>query len=177
VAVIGRVVKTRWTKEQHGFIFSLDAALAITVIMLVMAGVARVGTQSFHESYGYLRLERYANDALEALYNVGSLDDNGSLLTAYDNIRTLLANGQITQAEIAAENWFCRILTSDLQFKFLVGEENNPLLDNVFPTTGNHEAWQSAFENAQEIAVASRVWIIDNSFYPAKIYVWRWPSA
>jgi len=160
---------------QRGFIFSLDAALAVVIVMLALAGVARVGTLGFYESYGYLRLERYANDAMEALYNVGVLDENGNLTTAYDNIRWLLDNGQTAQAELTAENWLIRIFPNDLYFKLVVGDENSPLLDNVFPEYGNNDAWVAAFENAEEFGVAQRIWVVEGEFVPARLYVWRWP--
>jgi hypothetical protein len=162
--------------DQRGFVFSLDAALAIIVVMLALAGVARVGVRGIYEQYGYLRLQRYARDGLEALHNVGNLDENGVLTTAFDNIRGLLKLGEVAQAETVAEDWLSRIFPSDILFRLLVGEnENYPLLDNVFPTPGNEEAWRSALENAPEVAVAHAVWLVGENFVPAKLYVWRWP--
>lgn len=163
-------------RDDRGFIFTLDAALAVVIVMLALAGVASVGVPGFYESYGYLRLERYANDALEAFYNVGVFDENGNLITPYENLRRLLDAGNIAEAETVAENWLIRIFPSDLCFRFVVGDENSPLLDNVFPEHGNDAAWISAFENAEELAAGHRIWVIGGEFVPVKLYVWRWPK-
>lgn len=162
------------SNDRRGFIFSLDAALAIVIVMVALAGVARVGSLGFYESYGYLRLERYANDAMEALYSVGTLDENGVLTNAYDNIRTLLKRRD-SRAENVAENWLARIFAADLCFRLIVYKENLLLLDNVFPEPGNHAAWRAAFENAREFGVAHRLWLVGENFVTATLYVWRWP--
>ncbi len=135
-------------RDRRGFIFSLDATLAMLVVMIVMAGVARVsGPEHTYEQHGYLRLERYANDALEVMQLTGTLD----------NIKNLLAQEETSLAEGLAENELRKILPNEVQFRLLIGNESNPRLDNVYPSAGNHDAWYDNFINAAEIAVAARV--------------------
>ncbi len=153
-------------KDQRGFIFSLDATLAMLVVMIVMAGVAHVSSPGIiYEQHGYLRLERYANDALETMQLSGTLD----------NIINLLAEGENSWAAELAENELRKILPDEIQFRFLIGDENNPRLDNVYPSVGNHAEWYSNFINAEDIAVATRVLLFppENVFDPITLYVWR----
>lgn len=164
-------------RDQRGFIFSLDATLGILVVMLVMAGVARVGgTDLIYGQHGYLRLERYAQDALEVLYSTGTVD--GRLTTTIEKIKILLEGGRKSTAESLAENELRKILPNDIQFRLRIGPENNPRLDNVYPSPGKHALWRSAFENAKEIAVAVRVCFFrpDNVFDSITLYVWRGPG-
>lgn len=164
--------------EQRGFIFSLDATLGILVVMLVMAGVARAGgSELISGQHGYLRLERYANDALELLYTTGNMD-NTLLIRKIDNIENLLYNGQSVLAENFAENELEKILPNDIQFRLRIGSENRPRLDNVYPSAGKHPQWRSAFDNAKEIAASSRVFVFrsDNKFDTITLYVWRGPA-
>ena len=152
--------------DRRGFIFSLDAALAVLVTLIVVAGVARVGNPGVaYEQHGYLRLERYANDALEVMQITGT----------FDNIENLLANGEDSLAESLAENELLKIMPGEVQFRFAIGSDSSPRLDNVYPSAGNHAAWYDNFTNAAEIAVASRVlhFSSDNMFDCVAIYVWR----
>jgi hypothetical protein len=168
--------------DQRGFIFSLDATLAVLVVMVVMAGVARGGnSETIYEQYGYLRLQRYANDALEMLYVTGRLENNRVVVTVLDNIKALLAQGTDAAkilAENLAENALQSILPKDIQFRLRMGPENSPRLDNVYPSAGKHPQWRSAFDNAQEIAAAARVSVFtpDNKFDIIILYVWRGPT-
>lgn len=162
-------------ENKKGFIFSLDATLGILVMMLVIAGVARAGgSELTYGQHGYLRLERYANDALELLYLTGNTD-NIKFHSTIDNIENLLYIGQQALAENLAENQLRKILPNDIQFRLRIGPENNLRLDNVFPSAGNHPWWRSAFDNVKEIAAASRVSIFrpDNRFDIITLYVWR----
>lgn len=138
----------RFRRDRRGFIFSLDATLAILTVMIVMAGVARMGgPELVYGQHGYLRLERYANDALEVMELTGTMD----------SIKNFLARGENSEAENLAENELRKILPREVQFKLRIGSENSPRLDNVYPTPDNHDKWQAKFENAEEIAVAARV--------------------
>ncbi len=152
--------------DRRGFIFSLDAALAMLVLLIVMAGVARVtGPELIYGQHGYLRLERYGNDALETLELTGTMN----------SIKKLLDNGSVSQAEVLAENELRKILPEEVQFRFRIGSENKPRLDNVYPSIGSHVEWRAAFETAGEIAVAARVSIFppENVFDQIILYVWR----
>lgn len=135
-------------RDQRGFIFSLDATLAMLVVMIVMAGVVHVSSPGLiYGQHGYLRLERHANDALEVMQLSGTLDD----------IINLLVEGENSLAEELAENELRKILPGEVQFRFLIGNESNPRLDNVYPSVENHAEWYSNFINAEDIAVAARV--------------------
>lgn len=138
----------KFRRDRRGFIFSLDATLAMLVVMIVMAGVVHVSSpELIYGQHGYLRLERYANDALEVMQLTGTLDDIVDLVMAGDN----------AGAEILARAELKKILPDEVQFKFRIGSEDSPRLDNVYPTPGNYDKWQTKFENAEEIAVAARV--------------------
>ncbi len=155
-------------RDRKGFIFSLDATLAMLVVLIVMAGVARVaGPELIYGQHGYLRLERYANDALEVMQLTGTMDE----------IENLLAHGENSKAKSLVENELRKILPREVQFRLRIGPEDNPRLDNVYPSPGNDAEWGAAFENAEEIAVAARVSIFppENVFDSITLYVWRGP--
>jgi len=155
-------------RDRRGFIFSLDATLAVLVVMIAMAGVARVsGPESIYGQHGYQRLERYANDALEVMQLAGTMDE----------IKNLLGENS-EEAENLAENELRKILPREIQFRLRIGSEANPRLDNVYPSAGNHAEWRAAFENAGEVAVAARVSIFppENVFDSITLYVWRGPT-
>ncbi|MFQ5762615.1 MAG: choice-of-anchor R domain-containing protein [Candidatus Bathyarchaeia archaeon] len=138
-------------RDRRGFIFSLDATLAMLVVMIVMAGVARVGGPELtYGQHGYLRLQRYANDTLEVMQLMGTID----------NIVNLVTDGEIEDAEELARTELRNILPREVQFKLRIGSEDSPRLDNVYPTPDN-DKWQAKFENAKEIAVAARVSAFD----------------
>ncbi|MGB9521229.1 MAG: hypothetical protein ACPL6F_00595, partial [Anaerolineales bacterium] len=61
-------------QDEKGFIFSLDATLAVAVLITAIVGLVGFGLQSIHGQQGSLRLERYANDALEVLQLTGTMD-------------------------------------------------------------------------------------------------------
>lgn len=135
-------------RNQGGFIFSLDATLAMLVVIIVMAGVARVaGPELIYEQHGYLRLERYANDALEVSQIRGTLD----------SIVNYTKHGYPENAENLAGTELRKILPKNVQFRLVIGDEANPRLDNVYPSAGKHAEWYAAFSNAKEKAVAVRI--------------------
>ena len=146
-------------KDQRGFIFSLDATLAVVVVMMVMVGVVKVSSPDLiHGQHGYLRLERYAEDALEVLERTGTMD----------NIIESIATDNVSRAmEMAREN-LRAILPPEIQFRFVVGDET-VYLDNVYPGT-NNLAWSALFDGAEERAVASRV--TAKRLKPLKVLVW-----
>ena len=169
--------------DRRGFIFSFDASLAILVVFAIMVGIVRVGGAGvMYEQHGYLRLERYANDALEVMQLTGALD----------NIVTFVKHGATENAENLAEKNLRKLLPQDIQFRLVIGDVNNPRLDNVYPSAGKHTQWRSAFENAKEIAAAFRVSVLysryqldqnnpggggaasaENIFDSVTLYVWR----
>ncbi|MEM3421937.1 MAG: hypothetical protein QW315_06755 [Candidatus Hadarchaeum sp.] len=131
--------------DEKGFIFSLDAILAIAVLITALLGVASfIGPQPIHDQQGYLRLERYANDALEVLQLTGTMDE----------IINYVRQGYPENAEYLAETQLRKILPAEIQFRLIIGDENNPRLDNVFSTHGKNEEWLVAFQNVNEMAKA-----------------------
>lgn len=146
--------------DQRGFIFSLDATLAVLVALIVLAGVASVGSSSTtYEQHGYLRLNRYAEDSVEVMGLTGTLD----------NVINLILDDNISQARGAARENLLAILPQGIQFKFLIGDEENPYLDNVYPTDDN-QAWENLFDNTEERATATR--ITAKRLVPLKVLVW-----
>ncbi len=146
--------------DQRGFIFSLDAVLAILVTLTVLAGVAQIGiSSSTYEQHGYLRLERYAEDAIEVMHQTGALD----------NVIISIVKGNLSQASEIARDNLRAILPPEIQFKFLIGDEENLYLDNVYPGTDN-QAWGDIFENVGERAVAIRV--TGKRLVPLRVLVW-----
>lgn len=128
-------------RDRRGFIFSLDATLAMLVVLIVMAGVARVaGPELIYGQHGYLRLERYANDALEVMQLTGTMN----------SIVNFVKHGENENAENLVRTELKKILPAEVQFKFVVG---NRLA--VYPNDA--AGWSTAFSDAEEIAVATRM--------------------
>lgn len=150
-------------RDKKGFIFSLDAALAMLVMLIMMAGVARVaGPELTYGQHGYLRLERYANDALEVMQLTGTMD----------NIVDLVKQGENGSAINLARAELRKILPEEVQFKFVVGNRLT-----VFPS--DSADWSTTFPNAEEIAVATRMSTFPENyivFEPITLYVWRGPA-
>lgn len=143
--------------DRKGFIFSLDATLGILVVMVVMAGVVRVaGPELTYGQYGYLRLERYANDALEVMQLTGTMD----------NIVTLIKHGYTEKAENLARMELKKILPAEVQFKLVIGD--NRL--TVYPSGA--AGWAGAFSNAEEIATAARMSTLPPKERPFRVLVW-----
>ena len=132
----------RFRRDRRGFIFSFDASLAILVVFAIMVGIVRVGgAGQMYEQHGYLRLERYANDALEVM----------DVLQILDNVVRSLEYGDNASAENLARTYLRKILPNDIQFKFVVGDN----LLTVYPTSA--AGWGSAFSAAEEVATAVRM--------------------
>ncbi len=136
----------RFQRDQRGFIFSLDATLAMLVVLIVMAGVARVtGGELVYGQHGYLRLERYANDTLEVLQLTGTMDI----------IISLVEYGANENAENMAREELRKMLPAEIQFKLMI--RDNRL--TVYPSDA--AGWDTAFANAEEIATATRISIFE----------------
>ncbi|MEW6592288.1 MAG: hypothetical protein AB1305_01155 [Candidatus Hadarchaeota archaeon] len=132
-------------RDQNGFVFSLDAAFAILVVMIVMTGVARVaGPNLVYEQHGLLRLERYANDAIRVLDELGALD----------NVARDVEYGENASAENTVRTWLRKILPADVQFRFVFGDNLDNLL-TVYPTSAS--GWSSAFAAAEGVTTGVRM--------------------
>lgn len=147
-------------KNQKGFIFSLDATLGLLVTLVALVGIAQVGSSSIsYKQYGYTQLESYANDGLRVL----------SLSGTIDNAIRLVENHQNEEArEILREN-LSKILPKEIQFKLIMGQEDNVRLNNVYPGTDNLK-WENAFTRAKEKVAASRV--TAKRLVPFNVLVW-----
>ncbi|MGC8817189.1 MAG: hypothetical protein ACP5PX_05230 [Candidatus Hadarchaeum sp.] len=120
--------------------------MAVAVLITAIVGLVGFGLQSIHGQQGSLRLERYANDALEVLQLTGTMD----------TIVNYIRHGYLENAETLAETELRKILPAEIQFRMIIGDENDPRLDNIFPTAGKNEEWLAAFQKAGEIAKAVR---------------------
>jgi len=135
----------RKPRGEKGFVFSLDACLSLLLVMIVVAGVARAGEAGLiYGQHGYLRLQRYANDAIETMSLTGSME----------SITDLIITGMLDQAKALARQELRKVLPGEVQFKLVISSENNPDLV-VYPSDAAN--WGEAFENAAERTVAARI--------------------
>jgi len=116
--------------------------------MVSMASFA--GHEPIYQQVGFLRLERYANDALEVLQLTGTMD----------TIINYLKQSYLENAENLAVTELRKILPSEIQFRLIIGDENSPRLDNIFPTPGKHAEWIATFQKEKEMVKAVRAAIL-----------------
>lgn len=149
--------------DQRGFVFSLDASLSVLVILVVLAGAVRMaGPELVYEQHGYLRLERYANDALRAMELTGVMD----------NIVALVKHGDNAAAEVLARAELRKILPAEVQFRFVVGHEADPRLV-VYPSDAEERAnWEAAWRDATEVAIATRMSTLPPRRRPYRVLAW-----
>jgi hypothetical protein len=128
-------------RDQRGFILSLDATLAVLVSLIVLAGAAHVGSPGLtYEQHGYLRLERYANDALRVLTLTGAVDNAIQAVNHLD----------YEEAEQILRENLRKILPEEIQFKLSVGE-----LLTVYPSDSGD--WEGVFENVKDRTASSQL--------------------
>jgi hypothetical protein len=126
--------------DRRGFIFSLDAALAILVTLTVLAGVARIGSSELvYEQHGYLRLERYANDALRVLTLTGPMD----------NAIQAVSQLEYEEAEQILRESLRKILPKEMQFKLSMGDLT------VYPSDSSD--WENIFKNLGDRTASSQL--------------------
>jgi len=141
--------------DRGGFIFSLDAVFAVLVILVVLAGVAQIGESSaIYEQHGYLRLERYADDALEVMELTGVMD----------NVFVLMRGGDFEGAKSLARTELLKVLPQGIHFKLEIAG-----CLEVYPGP-DEQMWTNEFENAAERAVATRVML--RPPLPVRVLVW-----
>jgi hypothetical protein len=141
--------------DHRGFVFSLDAALAILVVVIILTGVAHAASPEPDYRRSYLRLETYANDALEVLRHTGALN----------SILKFAKAGEMEAAENLARAITRDILPSEIQFKLVIGDNNLTVYPSESPS------WESAFHAAKEVAVAARI-VITPSEDDYRVLVW-----
>ncbi|KXA91246.1 hypothetical protein AKJ57_01900 [candidate division MSBL1 archaeon SCGC-AAA259A05] len=134
-------------KREKGFIFSLDATLALLISLIVLVGIAQIGGSSTtYKQFGYLQLERYANDSLRVL----------SLNGATKKAIRLANNRQMGEARKILRENLLSVLPEEIKFKMVVGKEKDIWLDNIYPTEDN-QAWEISLENAGEKVASAQV--------------------
>lgn len=124
--------------EVRGFVFSLDACLATVVMMIAVAGLAQLGART---GPGHLNLQRCAQDALSVM------DEGGVTKHVIESLNNL----QPSEAGRAARENLLLLLPSTVGFRYVVGTEDNLLLE-VYRDNG--ENWRGRWENAAERALA-----------------------
>jgi hypothetical protein len=134
-------LKSTLYKDNRGFVFSLDASLALLVVLIIVGGAARIEYGELaYEQQGYLRLERYANDALETMILTKTLDNVVELITKNDN----------AAARALARTELRKALPEEVQFKLVIGD-----CFEVYPT--DNYSWDAIFATTSELATATRV--------------------
>ncbi|MEM2673081.1 MAG: hypothetical protein QXF20_05770, partial [Candidatus Hadarchaeales archaeon] len=125
--------------KDGGFIFSLDACLATVVMMIAVAGLAHLEVEG--PGHGYLKLERYAHDTLSVM------DGRGITRYVIDSLNNL----QYAEAARAVRENLLLLLPSTVNFRYVIGTEENLLLE-VYKDNG--ENWRERWENTRERALA-----------------------
>jgi len=148
--------------DRKGFVFTLDATFAVLVVLVLITGIIRA--QGPFYGHDYLRLQRYASDALEVMRLTGAID----------NILDLLENDEAEAAKILAMGELREVMPSEVKFRLSIGDN----LLTVYPDHTDPERWATEFENVAQRAVAVRVSIYwENQerweFMPITLYVWR----
>lgn len=128
-------------EDNEGFIFSLDATLAVLVALVALAGIASVGNSlAMSEHFGRLRLQRVGQDAIRVLNMEGTFEDAILAMEAADKPRA---------ERIIREN-LNKALPDHIQFKLYIRDQLS-----VFPTDGNEDKWEDLYENAKDRTVTN----------------------
>ncbi len=126
--------------SEEGFVFTLDATLAILVSLLALASVASIGSSlKTHEQFGRLRLQRVGQDAVRALSEKG----------VFENAVLALENGRISKAERLLRENLNKAMPEHTQFKLFIRDQ---LL--IYPTK-NEDEWENLYENIEDRTVAN----------------------
>lgn len=125
--------------EDGGFIFSLDATLAILVSLIALASVASVGSSlKTPEQFSRLSLQRLGGDAIRILSIKGSFENAVLALEAADYEKA---------EKILREN-LKKVLPEHIQFRLYI---RNQL--SVYPTESNN--WENLYENIKDRTVSN----------------------
>ena len=136
------------TGSEKGFIFTLDGTLAVLISLIVLTGVAQIGTSSTHYSqHGSQQLQYYANDGLRSLKLEGAVREGIELANEnQDEAARKLIRKNLTSA-----------FPEGVQYKFKVGGNTDIWIDNVYPTEAPNENWERKMENAEELTTATSI--------------------
>ncbi len=134
--------------SEKGFIFTLDGTLAVLISLIVLTGVAQIGTSSTHYSqHGSQQLQYYANDGLRSLKLEGAVREAIELANEnQDEEARKLIRKNLTSA-----------FPEGVQYKFQVGGNTDMWIDNVYPTEDPNENWERRMENAEELTTATSI--------------------
>ncbi|MFP4005415.1 MAG: hypothetical protein ACLFUR_01695 [Candidatus Hadarchaeia archaeon] len=128
-------------QEEKGFVLTLDATLAVLVVLAALVGVARVGSSPVgSEEYNRLERDRIAEDALRVLSYDGVLQE----------AQRLMDNGESGKAsQILREN-LRDLLPDRLQFRVDLGDELE-----VYPTV--ETGWSDIYDNLANVSTITSV--------------------
>ncbi|KXB06642.1 hypothetical protein AKJ52_01890 [candidate division MSBL1 archaeon SCGC-AAA382C18] len=129
--------------DQKGFIFTLDATLALLIATMVLAGVAQIGSSRTQEQFTSLRMEREANDALRVLVLNGTTDRALNMMKEGKDKNKI--------RKVFREN-LNEIFSDEIKFRLSIGE--NQIV--VYPGS-NVTYWDNVYENVKNQAVSSQL--------------------
>lgn len=125
--------------DNDGFIFSLDATLAIVVSLIALATVASLGSSlTTHKQFGRLRLQRTAQDAVKVLSMKGTFEKAVLEMEAAD----------YDEAEKVLRENLKIALPEHTQFRLFI---RNQL--SVYPT--DNSKWDDLYENLDDRTVSN----------------------
>lgn len=132
-------------EDNKGFIFSVDATLAILIGLIALAGIASANSSSInYRQYGYLQLCTQANDAARVI----------TLNGAIDNAIWAMKIGNSPEAKRILRDNLIKVLPERFEFKLSIGE--NRL--TVYPDNTHCQSfWEKKFENAFNRATMTQV--------------------
>ncbi len=130
-------------RDQKGFVFTLDATLALLIATMVVAGVAQIGSSNNYEQFSSLRMERQANDALRVLVLNGTTDRALNLMKEGADKNKI--------RKVFREN-LNEIFSDEIKFRLSIGE--NQIV--VYPGS-NVTYWENVYENAKNRTISSQL--------------------
>jgi hypothetical protein len=116
--------------DDKGFIFTVDAALALVVVIVLSASIVTYTLLPIYQGEDHQHLEALADSALE------TMDQDGTLRVAAAEY----ANGSTTEAENNLRSSLDQLIPDGIGYKIYVGHNNTPVMSNDssrYPSTSN----------------------------------------
>ncbi len=116
--------------DDKGFIFTVDAALALVVVIVLSASIVTYTLLPIYQGEDHQHLETLADSALE------SMDQNGTLKV----VAAEYANGSTAQAEADLRSSLDQLIPPGIGYKIYVGHNNTPVVSSDssrYPSTRN----------------------------------------
>ncbi len=130
--------------DERGFIFTLDATLAVLVSLIAIVGVAQIGSPyTVYSQHSQLQIERYGNDASQVIQLSGGMG----------RVMELVENKEFEEAKALAREELRKVLPSELQFKLVVGDN----LLAVYPN--DNSGWENRFSNVNDLYVSAPIYV------------------